>query len=80
MGSIGWRATDVDPNDLTICTWLNGEVRQGSSTSETIFRVEELITHISAVMTLEAGEPRPGERVVVEIEGMGTLANTVVRG
>ena len=43
-GEIGWASLEddglywlegngVDPNDLTICTWLNGEVRQGSSTS-----------------------------------------------
>lgn len=82
----------MGPNNLTICTWLNGWVRQGSSTSETIFRVEDLITHISAAMTLEAGdviptgipagagELRPGERVVVETEGIGTPANTVISG
>lgn len=85
-------STDADPTDLTICTRLNGEVRQRSSTSEMIFPVEELISHVSAVMTLEAGdviltgtpagvgELRPGDRVEVEIAGIGTLANTVVRG
>ena len=57
-----------------------------------IFPVEELISHISAVMTLEAGdviltgtpagvgELRPGDRVEVGIAGIGMLANTVVSG
>jgi 2-keto-4-pentenoate hydratase/2-oxohepta-3-ene-1,7-dioic acid hydratase in catechol pathway len=85
-------ATDVDPSDLTIRTRLNGEVRQEASTSEKVFSVEQLISYISRVMTLEAGdviltgtpagvgELKPGNRVEVEIEGIGTLTNTVVEG
>lgn len=85
-------ATDVDPRDLTIRTRLNGEVRQEASTSEKVFSVEQLISYISRVMTLEAGdviltgtpagvgELKPGNRVEVEIEGIGTLTNTVVEG
>lgn len=83
-------ATDVDPTDLTIRTRLNGEVRQEAATSEMIFSVEQLVSFISVVMTLEAGdviltgtpagvgELKPGDRIEVEIEGIGTLANTVV--
>jgi 2-keto-4-pentenoate hydratase/2-oxohepta-3-ene-1,7-dioic acid hydratase in catechol pathway len=83
-------ATDVDPSDLMIRTRLNGEVRQEASTSEMVFSVERLISYISAVMTLEAGdviltgtpagvgELKPGDRIEVEIESVGTLTNTVV--
>jgi len=85
-------ATDVDPSDLTIRTRLNGEVRQEAPTSEMIFPVEQLISYVSAVMTLEAGDViltgtpagvgqlKPGDRIEVEIEGIGTLTNTVVEG
>lgn len=83
-------STDLDPCDLAIRTRLNGKVRQESSTKEMIFPVEELISHVSAVMTLEpgdvlltgtpagVGELKPGDRVEVEIEGIGTLANSVI--
>jgi 2-keto-4-pentenoate hydratase/2-oxohepta-3-ene-1,7-dioic acid hydratase in catechol pathway len=83
-------STGLEPDDLTIRTRLNGVVRQQDSTRKMIFSVEELISHISAVMTLEAGdviltgtpagvgELKPGDRVEVEIEGIGTLANSVV--
>lgn len=83
-------ATDVDPSDLTIRTRLNGEVRQEASTSEMVFSAERLVSYISAVMTLEAGdviltgtpagvgELKPGDRIEVQIEGIGTLTNIVV--
>jgi 2-keto-4-pentenoate hydratase/2-oxohepta-3-ene-1,7-dioic acid hydratase in catechol pathway len=85
-------ATDVDPGGLSIRTRLNGELRQEASTSEMILSVEQLISHISEVMTLEpgdvvltgtpagVGELKPGDRIEVEVEGIGTLTNTVVEG
>jgi 2-keto-4-pentenoate hydratase/2-oxohepta-3-ene-1,7-dioic acid hydratase in catechol pathway len=85
-------ATDADPSNLMVRTRLNGELRQEASTSEMVFSVEQLISYISVVMTLEAGdviltgtpagvgELQPGDRIEVEIEGIGTLTNTVVKG
>lgn len=85
-------STDVDPGDVTIRTPLNGVVQQNGSTSEMIFPVEELISNISAVMTLETGdviltgtptgvgELKPGDRAGVEIQGIGTLTNSVTSG
>jgi len=47
---------DLDFHDLRIRSWVNGEVRQDSSTSEMIFSVEELIVHLSNHMLLLAGD------------------------
>ncbi|GAG42649.1 unnamed protein product, partial [marine sediment metagenome] len=44
---------DVDPEDLTIKLWLNGELKQSSNTARMIFPVDELISFISQVMPLE---------------------------
>ncbi|RLG49996.1 MAG: FAA hydrolase family protein, partial [Thermoproteota archaeon] len=42
-----------DPENLRIRTWVNGELRQDSSTSNMVFNVYEIIHHLSKVMTLE---------------------------
>lgn len=80
----------LDPTNLRLTTRVNGEVRQDSSTSDLIFDVPALIAFVSAHMTLEPGDVistgtpagvgnlAPGDRVEVEIEGVGILANTVV--
>ena len=56
-----------------------------------IFHVGEILAYIAAVMTLEPGDViltgalegvgplKPGDLVEVEIEGIGTLRNSVVR-
>jgi 2-keto-4-pentenoate hydratase/2-oxohepta-3-ene-1,7-dioic acid hydratase in catechol pathway len=46
----------ADPQDLTIQTWINGELRQNGSTSDMVFSVAELIAYISARITLEPGD------------------------
>lgn len=45
-----------DPNNLRITTKVNGEIRQNSSTSNLVLRVERIIDSLSRVMTLEAGD------------------------
>ena len=42
-----------DPNDLRVITKVNGEVRQDSRTSNMVLRIEEIISKLSKVMTLE---------------------------
>lgn len=83
--------TEVDPADLPIKTFLNGEVKQDSNTKNLIFSVPELISFISKVMTLLPGDiiatgtpsgispMSPGDVVEVEIEGIGRLVNRVAR-
>ncbi len=84
-----WVSIDVDPADLVVMCKVNGQVRQMSSTRELRFSVPQLIAFITSVMTLEPGDViltgtpagvgplNAGDEVEVEIEGIGTLANTV---
>ena len=83
--------TDLDPSALDIKTFLNGKLRQSSNTRNLIFSVPELVRFISNVMTLLPGDvittgtpsgigPMvPGDGVDVQIEGIGTLSNRVLR-
>lgn len=85
-------ATGIDASDLRLITRVNGQVLQDAHTSELIFGIPRLISHISAVMTLQRGDviltgsPAgvapivPGDVVEVEIERIGTLRNPVVSG
>ncbi len=45
-----------DPQDLSIRCWLNGELRQDSSTSRMVYGVAELVSFISRTITLEPGD------------------------
>jgi 2-keto-4-pentenoate hydratase/2-oxohepta-3-ene-1,7-dioic acid hydratase in catechol pathway len=83
--------TDLDVSDLFVRCRLNGESRQDGRTSRMIFSPGELMTFISAVMTLEEGDViltgtpagvgpmNDGDLVEVEIEGIGVLRNPVRR-
>ena len=80
----------LDPLNLRITTRLDGTVRQDSSTADMIFDVPTLIAFCSYHMTLEVGDlistgtpagvgnMSPGDRVEIEIEGIGVLANSVI--
>jgi 2-keto-4-pentenoate hydratase/2-oxohepta-3-ene-1,7-dioic acid hydratase in catechol pathway len=81
--------TDINPDDAPIRVRVNGEVRQDSNTSDMIFNTAEVISFVSHVMALEPGDViitgtpsgvaplKDGDRVEVEIEGIGSLMNTV---
>ncbi|MFC4601194.1 fumarylacetoacetate hydrolase family protein [Cohnella hongkongensis] len=45
-----------DPNALAIRTFVNGEQRQNSNTSDMIFRCDEIVSYISRHLTLEPGD------------------------
>jgi 2-keto-4-pentenoate hydratase/2-oxohepta-3-ene-1,7-dioic acid hydratase in catechol pathway len=45
-----------DPHDLAIRTWVNGELRQDSNTSNLVFNVPALIEFLSQTITLEPGD------------------------
>jgi 2-keto-4-pentenoate hydratase/2-oxohepta-3-ene-1,7-dioic acid hydratase in catechol pathway len=80
---------DVDPDNLQVKLLLNGRVKQDSSTANMIFSVDQLVSFISQVMTLEpedviltgtppgVGPMERGDTVVVEIAGIGRLENKV---
>ena len=86
-----WIVPDLDTSDLRVSCRVNGELRQDGRTKNMIFSIEELIAHVSAVMTLEPGDVLltgtpagvgplwPGDRVAVEVEGIGLLENEVAR-
>ncbi|MGB7924716.1 MAG: fumarylacetoacetate hydrolase family protein [Pyrinomonadaceae bacterium] len=81
--------TGVDPLDVEVWTRLNGETRQRARTSQMAFSVPFLVRYISRMMTLQPGDLiatgtpagvsklSPGDRVEIEIEGVGVLRNEV---
>jgi len=46
----------VDPGNLQLRSWVNGEPRQDSSTRDLIFDVNYILWHLSQYMTLEPGD------------------------
>lgn len=48
--------TGIDPDDIGIQSYLNGEKKQDGNTSDLIFNVRELVAYISRFMTLEPGD------------------------
>jgi 2-keto-4-pentenoate hydratase/2-oxohepta-3-ene-1,7-dioic acid hydratase in catechol pathway len=46
----------LDASALRLQTWVNGEVRQDSSTADLIFDVPAVVHHLSQFMVLEAGD------------------------
>lgn len=85
-----WIETGFDPAAGTLTTRVNDEQRQHSPTSDMIFDVPYLIAHVSGVVTLAPGDVlltgtpegvgplQIGDRIEVEISGIGTLAASVV--
>ena len=85
-----WIETDVDPADLRITTTLSGTTKQDGRTSQIVHKIPSLIAYITSCMTLLPGDViltgtpagvgpmQIGDEVVVEIEGVGRLSNTVV--
>ncbi len=79
-----------DPHNLDIRLVLNGEIKQSSNTSNLIFSVIDLVSTISHIMTLNEGDiiatgtpsgigpMNRGDRVSVEIEGIGALENMLI--
>jgi acylpyruvate hydrolase len=45
-----------DPGDLRLRTWVNGELRQDSSTSDLLFGCDELVAFIAETCTLSPGD------------------------
>jgi len=86
-----WVETDLDPGALRVVTRLDGEVVQDGTTTDMVHGVAALVSHASKAFTLLPGDViltgtpagvgpmEAGQRVEVEIEGIGVLANPVVR-
>lgn len=86
-----WVATDIDPGDLLVEAYVNGDLRQSARTSDMIFSPYELVSFASRVMTLVPGDVvltgtpagigpiEAGDEVEIRIEGVGSLVNEVSR-
>ncbi|MDI3543073.1 MAG: hypothetical protein PWP57_676 [Candidatus Atribacteria bacterium] len=84
-----WIETEIDPGNLNIRTYVNGNKKQDSNTRELLFPVPVIISFISEVMTLLPGDViatgtpegigplHSGDTVEVEIENIGILRNPV---
>jgi len=49
-------ADEVEPSNLDVQCWVNGELRQNANTRDLIFDIPAIIESISASMTLETGD------------------------
>jgi 5-carboxy-2-oxohept-3-enedioate decarboxylase HpaG1 subunit (EC 4.1.1.68)/5-carboxy-2-oxohept-3-enedioate decarboxylase HpaG2 subunit (EC 4.1.1.68) len=79
-----------DVQNLQLKTWVNGELTQSGTTRDMVFDVPFLIEYLSEFMTLQPGDMiatgtpkgladvKPGDEVVVEVEGVGRLTNRIV--
>lgn len=80
----------ADPMNLTLRTYINGEIKQEGTTADMVFGIPELIEYLSSFMTLNendlilTGTPKGsvdtkvGDEVITEVEGIGKLVNTIV--
>ncbi len=78
-----------NPNKLKIQAILNDKIVQNSNTSDFIFKVEEVISFISQVMTLMPGDivstgtppgigpMKKGDTIEIKIEKIGSLINYI---
>ena len=83
---------DWDFHGKQIRTLVNGVVRQDGSTDEMVWDMHYLVADIARTITLMPGDVilsgtpansrpvQPGDVVDVEVEGLGTLRNTIVEG
>ena len=86
-----WIQTELDTSDLSLVTRLDGEVVQDGTTGDMIHDVATLVSYASQAFTLLPGDViltgtpagvgpvETGQRVEVEIEGIGTLSNPFLR-
>ena len=87
---VGPKIVKVDnPNNLKVQAILNGKIVQDSNTKNFIFKVEELVSFISKIMTLNPGDiiatgtpkgigpMKKRDKIEVKIEGIGTLTNYI---
>lgn len=81
--------TNIEADNLSISTELNGKIVQNSSTKHFLFKVPMLISYISHIMTLLPGDVvltgtssgvgpmSKGDCVTVKIENIGALKNII---
>lgn len=82
--------TELDPHNVQLETYLNGKVKQSTSTSDMVFSVPSIIAYITEAITLRPGDVistgtpsgiapmKVGDTVEVRISGIGALRNPIV--
>ena len=82
--------TELDVDNLSIRSWVNGELKQDGNTADFIFDIPTLIEHLSETITLlpgdviltgtpaGVGQIVSGNRVDIAIDGLGVLTNMVM--
>lgn len=90
LGPFLTTADEIDPANVYLRTYVNGELRQEGHSSNLRHSVADLIEYITAYMTLNPGDmiwsgtPKgishiyPGDHLRLEVGGLGTLENEVV--
>ncbi|MFC1912099.1 fumarylacetoacetate hydrolase family protein [Chloroflexota bacterium] len=81
--------TELDPGNVWVESYLNGERKQRVNTSDLIFPIPELVSYISHVLTLLPGDiiatgtpsgigpMNRGDTIEIKIDAIGTLTNYV---
>ncbi|ORC22216.1 2-hydroxyhepta-2,4-diene-1,7-dioate isomerase [Rothia nasimurium] len=84
-----WIETQLETDDLAIQTWVDGDLKQDGTTADMVFSVAELVAAASEYFTLLPGDAiltgtpagvgrlSAGNEVEIEVEGIGSLINTV---
>ena len=83
-------ATGLDLSAIRVRTYVDDELRQDGVSSQMVFDIPRIVSEISQAMTLLPGDVvltgspagvatmSPGQRVRIEIDGVGALENPVV--
>ena len=86
-----WLVTDFVEAKQRITARVNGELKQDSTIDKRIWNTAQLLSFVSHVMTLEPmdvlttgtpsgiGPVQPGDKVEIEVEGIGILRNEVYK-
>ncbi len=84
-----WIETELNPSNIRIQSYLNGQLKQDALTQDFIFSVPEILSFISSIMTLHPGDiistgtpsgigrMEAGNRVAIKIDNIGVLENRV---
>ncbi|ELY45403.1 fumarylacetoacetate hydrolase family protein [Natronorubrum tibetense] len=82
---------DEVPDDASVQSRVNGDLKQDGSREQLIFPIPKLIAEITTYMTLEPGDViatgtpegvgplSDGDEVEIEVEGVGTLSHSIRR-
>ncbi len=82
---------EVRFDDIRVRTFVDDQKRQDASVRDMIFSIDQIIEHVTAVMTLEPGDLiatgtpsgigpiEPGSVVRVVVDGVGAIENQVVK-